>query len=280
MTPLADLGLPAELRIASAERNTVGETNDVFFCTGEFQGRPVSAYIKAAKRPNLNLANERSVLDRLAATDMPVPRVLWYGNAAREVLVVEAVPGAIIWDCIDPRRGSFLESTRLAYLRAYGECLGRIHALPIEWPPQKRSRLCGLIGEEAVDDGRFQRLVSWLRAHPTACGEPVFVHGDFNTASVLVRDGAVSGVVDWEFSGRGWREYDIAWALRARTAFLNTEAEREAFLEGYRVRSPFYCAALRWCEVLNYLHFAAWTREVEPEYSTFALRRAEELTEF
>ena len=84
-------------------------------------------------------------------------------------------------------------------------------------------------------------------------------------------------MIDWEFAGMGWREYDLAWALRARTVFLNTPEEREALLNGYRSHASFDGHVLRWCEVLNYLHFAYWARERRSEYASFALDRAREI---
>ncbi|MCX7048495.1 MAG: aminoglycoside phosphotransferase family protein [Candidatus Sumerlaeota bacterium] len=161
---------------------------------------------------------------------------------------MEALPGVMIWEYIDPRRRRFDQDKALSYLRAYGECLGQIHSLPMEWPPQKRSKLYGFIGEEDVEDARFQQLVSWLQSHATARDLRTFVHGDLNTASVLFQDGSVSGVVDWEFAGSGWKEYDLACMLRARTAFLNTSADRDAILCGYRLHSSYDPAVLQWRE--------------------------------
>lgn len=278
MTQISDIELPDDFRLSSVEKITTGETNDVFFCTGEFEGKPQALYVKAARSSNSSLANERAVLDRLVSTSIRVPRVLWHDSSTREVLVLEALPGVILWDLIDPRRTMFDRAKSLFYLHAYGECLAQIHALSIAWPPQRRPALYSLIGEENVADDRFQRLVAWLRSRPRACDDRTFVHGDFNTASVLFRDGAISGVVDWEFAGSGWREYDLAWVLRSRTAFLNTPAEREAILSGYRVHSAYDPDALRHCEVLNYLHFAYWSRIAEPDYTSFALEKALELT--
>lgn len=277
MMQIADLDLPDELMITSVERNTIGETNDVFFCNADFEGQPLSAYIKVGKGVNSSLANEKAILNRLAPTVIRTPRVLWYGNSTKEVLVLEAMPGVMIWDYIDPRRRRFDKGKALSHLRAYGECLGQIHDLSLEWQPQRRPRLYGFIGEEDVEDVRFQRLVSWLQTHTPACDDRTFVHGDLNTASVLLQDGNISGVVDWEFAGSGWREYDLAWVLRARTAFLNTQAERDAVLSGYRVHSSYDTGALQWCEVLNYLHFANWSRKDEPDYTSFALEKAMDL---
>jgi hypothetical protein len=42
MIRIADLDLPEEMRITSFERNSIGETNDVLFCNGEFEGHPLS----------------------------------------------------------------------------------------------------------------------------------------------------------------------------------------------------------------------------------------------
>lgn len=53
--------------------------------------------------------------------------------------------------------------------------------------------------------------------------------------------------------------------------------EREAILDGYRQGAAYNAVSLLWCEVLNYLHFAYWSRENEPDYTSFALRRAMDL---
>jgi len=274
MKDLADIDLPHALKIASLERNLIGETNDVFFCKGEFDGRPVSAYIKVNKHPQLSLSNEREALSALADAGLPVPSVLWYGGKQNDVLIVEAMAGRMIWDYVDPRRGSYDAGKALAYLHTYGECLARIHGIAISWAPQRRPRLHGLIGEENLADERFKSLASWIMANDTVCPGPAFVHGDFNVASVLFENDSISGIIDWEFAGTGWREYDLAWALRARSAFLNTEPERNAILNGYGAHSAYNETALRFCEVLNYLHFAFWSKDAAPAYTSFALDRA------
>ncbi len=274
MRQIYDIDFPDEFRIDSAVRNGDGETNDVFFCRGEFSGRPVSAYVKASKHPRLSLSNEKSVLTELKKAGISVPEVIWYGGEKNEVLIVGSIPGDMIWDYIDPRRKLYDREKGLLYLQAYGQCLAQIHGLDIAWPPQKRPSLYGFIGEQEVEDQRFREVVAWIQSNDEIRPGQVFVHGDFNTASVLFHNDSISGVVDWEFAGSGWREYDLAWALRARSSFLNTKQEREAILDGYEQLSAYDVESLRWCEVLNYLHFAYWTKENEPDYTSFALERA------
>jgi aminoglycoside phosphotransferase (APT) family kinase protein len=268
---------PREFALSVVEKIAIGEINDVYLCTGRWAGRTSEVHVKVAKQPKHCLANERAILEALAPGSIPVPRVLWYGETGRAVLVLESIAGRMVWDHIDPRREHYEQGKTLAYLRAYGECLGRIHAAPLAWAPQKRLRLEGLVGEENLTEAHFMGLVSWLERHAPPKREQVFVHGDFNTSNVLFQAGAPSGVLDWEFAGSGWREYDLAWTLRARTAFLGSQAERDAVLEGYREHSQYDPEALRWCEVLNYLHFAHWNSSGEPDYAAFALRKAREL---
>ncbi len=36
------------------------------------------------------------------------------------------------------------------------------------------------------------------------------IHGDFHTGNVLVRDGSVAGIVDWQYSRRDWPALELA----------------------------------------------------------------------
>lgn len=274
---LVGIALSPEFVVISAERNMIGETNRVFSCRGTFHNRPVSAYIKISRESCGNLGHERDIIERVASSEIPVPNILAYSTVPRETLVLEELPGSLIWDHIDPRRGVYERDAALSHLGAYGECLGRIHTLRADGPGHRRPQLYGLIGEEGVSEARFQRLVAWLKDRTPGSVNRCFVHGDLNTASVLVHEGRVSGVIDWEFAGVGWREYDLAWLLRARTTFLGSAEEREAVLEGYRQYALYDTEVLRYCEVLNYLHFAFWCRTSEPDYADFALQNAESL---
>ena len=277
-----ELELPDDLAFESAEPIDSGETNSVYFCRARFRGALVSGYLKVADRETRSLDNEARVLDRLASTPMPVPSVISQGHGPTPYLFLTHMPGTMLWDSVDPRRPQYDSRNVLSRLRAYGECLGRIHAAEVEWgvggvewEAQPRQRIEGLIGEQEHPDSRFRDLAQWLVAHGPARRRLIFVHGDFNTANVLLEGDVVSGVIDWEFAGRGFREYEIAWALRPRIHFLGSVEEREAILAGYRSVGEFDPDQLKWCEVLNELHFAFWNRDSDPVYSEFALSRAE-----
>jgi aminoglycoside phosphotransferase (APT) family kinase protein len=202
--------------------------------------------------------------------------VLWHGRGRREFLAIEEKPGTILARVLHPGDQEYKPQHSSSLLRQYGEMLGRVHTLPVEWEEQRRAHLYGFIGEEEVEDSRFEEIVLWLRINPVERAESVFVHGDMNTANVLTDRGTITGILDWEFAGMGWREYDLAWVLRQRKHYLKSPHEREELLNGYRSVADYDVETLRWCEVLNYLHIAFWVRDRFPNYTSFALTKARE----
>jgi len=103
----------------------------------------------------------------------------------------------------------------------------------------------------------------WLKRNKPAPLRPVLAHGDFRTGNYLVEDGALSGVLDWDFAGWSDPYEDIAWfcAKSWRFGAIAREAggiaPREAFYRGYadvagmridpaRVHYWEVMAALRW----------------------------------
>ena len=71
----------------------------------------------------------------------------------------------------------------------------------------------GWIGEEAVD-AVLVILQREARRHAEMGADSRLVHGDFNPTNILMRGGAVSGVLDWEFSHAGTPYMDIGNLLR------------------------------------------------------------------
>jgi len=53
----------------------------------------------------------------------------------------------------------------------------------------------------------FEELREWVA---TADLRVCAIHGDFHTGNVLVRDGHVAGIVDWQFARRDWPALELA----------------------------------------------------------------------
>ena len=54
----------------------------------------------------------------------------------------------------------------------------------------------------------FDELREWVADADDLC--VCAIHGDFHTGNVLVRDGRVAGIVDWQYSRRDWAALELA----------------------------------------------------------------------
>ncbi|KAF2967600.1 hypothetical protein GQX73_g6015 [Xylaria multiplex] len=62
-------------------------------------------------------------------------------------------------------------------------------------------------------DQDFHDMIDMMRQQDGHWPPPAFAHGDLNPSNILVRDGKVVGLIDWEFSGwypHYW-DYTAAW---------------------------------------------------------------------
>ena len=277
MAMFEGLLLPSIIEIESYEKDTLGRANDVYLCSGKFLSKACRFVLKVSKRDDLELFNEYRILEAVVSRGGPAPRPLFKGESGRAYIVQEFLEGRVIWDHVDPRRSECDPDTRLHYLSRYGEALARIHALSVSLHVQKRAGLYLDYARRLPRQDRYEPLLDLLAAHaPDRAGmDYVLTHGDFNISNVLVSCGEVSGVLDWEFAGKGWREYDIAYAMHARPTFLNTEADRQALLSGYRETGRFDEHSLAWCEVVNYLHYANHCERSNVSAADFFLTHAE-----
>ncbi len=276
MTEPPRYAVPRDVIIREVERNPIAEVNRVYRCEGIRAGRPISFHLKMSKTRYHSLTNEREVLLRLANRGFPVPRVLWYGEERREFLALETRPGAMLRDVLNPGTDLYRVNSQRDVLFALGEYVGQLHKQDLDWTENLRSALYGFLGEEDILDERFQEIVMWLESHPPPPKDYVFVHGDLNDANVLVAQSQITALLDWESAGLGWREYELAWILRERQNYMNTPESRESFLRGYTSMTTYDPEALRWCEVMNCLHVAYWSRAKSRRYVDFNLSNARE----
>lgn len=74
--------------------------------------------------------------------------------------------------------------------------------------PEQHKKRDGL---EAEDWDDIKRMVAMQDGHDW--GAPVFTHGDLNPFNILVRDGKIVAIIDWEFSGwlPPYWEYTSVW---------------------------------------------------------------------
>lgn len=165
------------------------------------------------------LARSHALLSVLAADGLPVPTPLYLdpdGSSVGEpVLVLAYLDGA-----------ADLPALSVA-LPAMAELLARVHRFPTEH--------LGAV-PLAVEDDPTGEVRSLLEAIPgtdpdsldlrtmSPSRAPVLLHGDFWPGNLLWRDGAISGLIDWEDAALGDPERDLATARTELTVALGPDA--------------------------------------------------------
>ncbi|GAA2862245.1 phosphotransferase family protein [Pseudonocardia halophobica] len=177
-----------------------------------------------------DVRREARILRALAATSVPVPAVVAEGRDAAGIeggfLVMERMPGRPLEDEADAGRLSPPER------RAVGdeavELLATLHALDPEsvglgdlgrrdgYLTRQLARSAAnwaAWGTESAADAVWREGFDRLsRAVPTQ-QRCVIVHGDYRLSNILVADGRLSSVLDWELCTLGDPLADLAWLV-------------------------------------------------------------------
>jgi aminoglycoside phosphotransferase (APT) family kinase protein len=170
---------------------------------------------------------EFRVQSALAATDVPVPRMLHLCEDRAVIgtlfYVMAALDGRVVHDSSIP---GALRPERAAMYDAMNDVLARLHR--VDW------RAVGLEGfgrpgnyfarqiarwtrawhaSRTRDIPELDRLAEWLPAHVLADDETAVVHGDFRLGNLMFHasEPRVIGLLDWELSTLGHPLADLAF---------------------------------------------------------------------
>jgi aminoglycoside phosphotransferase (APT) family kinase protein len=110
-------------------------------------------------------------------------------------------------------------------------------------------------------DGDPRVAAEWQRAleAPPWDGPPVWHHGDLDARNWLVRDGRVSGVIDWAAMGVGDPACDVMVAWK-----LHSGAARDAFREALPTDDATWARARGWVLSQAVAALAYYTPETNP----------------
>lgn len=106
--------------------------------------------------------------------------------------------------------------------------------------------------------------LNWLQRNSPDAGEIVLTHRDFRTGNYMVKDGKISGILDWEFAAWGDPMADIGWfcAKCWRFGAIDNEAggigKRDDFYKGYTAHSgrTIDASAVYYWEVMAHVRWA------------------------
>ncbi len=214
--------------------------NDVFHARGLYEGQEVRAYIKVARQRGAAIDNEVALLSQPGIPH--APRVIDYDLTGIPFSVTLELPGERLSVLL--KKNPALDM--LPHLREYGRTLAQLHQLTPEARTVADRRFFHAPPEALCQKLGLGFLTDYF-AHEPANAVRCFCHGDFHYANILWQDGHISGILDFELSGYGDRDFDIAWTMFCRPGqkFLQTRQEQTEFLAGYAEAGKYDLSAVR-----------------------------------
>ncbi|GAA1939097.1 phosphotransferase family protein [Kitasatospora viridis] len=230
------------------------------------------ASTRVAGEHGIPVVRYRRLVPYEAALDGPVViQEYQEGDAADEV-----------WESLD-------EGRRLVLLQDLGDVVGRLHAIEGPWFGDvlgggRASSLRESVEAEAAallsradpeligDPGRFRSAIAAAVARlEDGPNVPALTHGDLWLPNVLVRDGRISCVLDFEHAGYADRFRDFG---KLDEHVFGPLAGRDVFLRSYAAACPLPDDWERRVELGQVLHalsmhvyFLRWSPQWAPEYA-------------
>ena len=172
------------------------------------------------------------------------------------------------------------KSIKHKYLYKYGLELARIHKIDKSGFPKAKQRVINEIPNKETYqdfDDNIKPYISYLEKYDFNKTYDTFIHGDFHYGNILWRYGRINGIIDYEYSGKGLKEQDIAWSiiLRPGQKFMDNIDDVNVFLAGYKNIGRFDINKLRWCLINGYVHFYLMNQNNE-EYKNNILKLLKE----
>lgn len=245
--------------------------NDVVECICETDNKNIiNAFIKIERSTRASFQTEIKHLDILLNNKYykQIPKVIEHGFIEeKKYIVLEKVNGIRLSDILLEIKDEEIKNN---YLIKYGSELAKIHSVP------NKSFITAM--QRSINDypskekyRKFDSVISlymdYLIKNKPEINYDTFIHGDFHYGNILWENEEISGVLDWEYSGQGFKEQDIAWAciLRSTQHFMDNINDIKSFLKGYNKYNSFDNKKLKWCLINGYCHFYLMNKD-EKEY--------------
>ena len=233
--------------------------NDVVECKCKYNDKIINVFIKIERSRMADFTSEINNLNTILNNNYyyKIPKVIENGVVdGKEYMVLEKIDGdrlSIIFD-----KNNF--SNRKEYLINYGKELGTIHKIPIKLFNISKKRIINDLptkDDYKEFDDFIKPYIDYLDNHKIDFNNDTFIHGDFHYANILWNNTDISGVLDFEYSGKGLKEQDIAWSiiLRPSQKFMDNINDIKYFLKGYSSVNNYDIKKLKWCLINGYCHF-------------------------
>jgi len=223
--------------------------NDVFHARILYRGTESTAFIKIERQTGADIMNEINILLKLPFVFCP--KLLDYSLEEPRYIVTEEAAGERLSKILTDKP----ETDVKKYLSKQASVLSEFHNAKIACEPVKDRKFFHIPSLEYCDEYGLTDARIFLVENKPGNPELCFVHGDFHYANILWSESNISCVLDYELSGIGIREFDMAWSvfLRPGQKFLKTMDEVNAFIAGYK--NPFSKASFYYYLTLIAVYF-------------------------
>lgn len=241
--------------------------NDVIECKCEINNSSViNAFVKIERSTKAAFQTEINHLKILIENKYykKLPKIIEDGEVEdKKYIVLEKIHGHRLSDILLEINDQQLKND---YLVKYGKELAKIHNIPNKlFSDAKQRSINNYPSKEKYKkfDSTISLYINYLIKEKPEINYDTFIHGDFHYGNILWKNKNISGVLDWEYSGKGFKEQDIAWAciLRSTQHFMDTTNDIKCFLEGYSLIGNFDKSKLKWCLINGYCHFYLMNKE-------------------
>lgn len=230
--------------------------NDVVEANISYKNNNINVFIKYERSKmadfdseynNLSILNEKNLFDK-------IPHIYEYDIFNdKKYIVLEKINGERISDLLD-------KIDKKDYLIKYGKELGIIHSIEPKYFKYAKQRVINdypKMSNYNKFDEFIGKYINYLIKNRPKFIYDTFIHGDFHYANILWENNEINGIIDFEYSGLGFKEQDIAWALILRPTqyFMDNIDDINNFLEGYKLVNNYDNSKLKWCLLNGYCHF-------------------------
>jgi aminoglycoside phosphotransferase (APT) family kinase protein len=232
--------------------------NDVVECNCLYNGKKVKLFIKIERHNKANFKTEVKHLNLLKENNLynNIPTVIESGYVLdKKYVVLTKVEGERLSTLLKEVNKEVKEK----YLYNYGKELSLIHDISPKEFDISFKRDINDIPKDVEEElpNLIKDALIWLKGNKPEINNNTFIHGDFHYANVLWKDKDIAGVLDWEYSGRGFKEQDIAWSLILRPSqkFMDNINDINIFLKGYKEKGSYDKDKLKWCYINGLIQF-------------------------
>ena len=245
--------------------------NDVLECKFEVNNKIIELFLKIERSKVVDFETEVKHLNILKDKKnyKKIPIVIEDGYIEnKKYIVLEKKDGNRLSEILETK---ITEEEKSEYLIKYGKELATIHKINQNDFSDAKIRVINEIPTNEIYKIPEALLpyIKYLKENNFEKKPNSFIHGDFHYANILWKNKNIEAVLDFEYSGKGLKEQDIAWAciLRPTQKFMNKLDDIQNFIKGYHSVNDFDFLKFKWCLINGYCHFYLMNQENE-DYKT------------